>query len=246
MKKYRAGIYLRLSKEHNELNNSIDAQREITHKYAIENGYDIVKEYMDNGYSGILDSRPALNEMMIDISRGFIDMVIVKDLSRLTRDKNKTGWYTEIFFPDNDIRFISVTEFIDSGDRYEIDDTIMLRGIANQCYIADISKKTRANKNVMKSDGLYVEHCAPYGYKKEENNKHKIIIDKDVKDNVKLIFEMYINGYTSGKIANYLNNNNIKNPSRHMKMKNATNKWRAESVNNILNNPVYCRTHNIK
>lgn len=143
MKEYKAGIYLRLSREHSEDNNSIEAQREITTKYAIKNGYKIAREYEDNGYSGILDSRPALNRMMVDISRGIINMVIVKDISRLTRDKNKTGWYTEIFFPDNDVRFISVTEYIDSGDRYEIDDSIMLRGIANQYYIADISKKLR-------------------------------------------------------------------------------------------------------
>ena len=146
MKQYRVGIYLRLSKEQDEENNSIEAQREITKKYAFDKGYKIIKEYVDNGYSGILDSRPALNEMMIDITRGYINMVIVKDISRLTRNKNKTGWYTEIFFPDNDVRFISVTEFIDSGDRYEIDDSIMLRGIANQYYITDISKKIRANK----------------------------------------------------------------------------------------------------
>ena len=144
MKDYRAGIYLRLSREHEEENNSIEAQREITTRYAIKNGYKIVKEYADNGYSGILDSRPKLNEMMLDISRGFINMVIVKDISRLTRNKNKTGWYTEVFFPDNDVRFISVTEFIDSGERYEIDDSIMLRGIANQYYITDISKKSKS------------------------------------------------------------------------------------------------------
>ena len=77
MKEYRAGLYLRLSKEHEEKNNSIEAQREITTRYAIKNGYRIVKEYVDNGYSGILDSRPKLNEMMLDIARGLINMVIV-------------------------------------------------------------------------------------------------------------------------------------------------------------------------
>lgn len=171
MKEYRAGIYLRLSREHAEENNSIEAQREITTNYAMKNGYKIVKEYADNGYSGILDSRPALDQMMIDISMGLINMVIVKDISRLTRNKNKTGWYTEIFFPDNDVRFISVTEFIDSGERYEIDDTIMLRGIANQYYITDISKKIRANKRAMKEAGQFVEHYAPYGYKKDKEDK---------------------------------------------------------------------------
>lgn len=243
MKEYRAGIYLRLSREHEEENNSIEAQRDITTKYAIKNGYKIVKEYIDNGYSGILDSRPALNEMMIDITRGFINMIIVKDISRLTRNKNKTGWYTEIFFPDNDIRFISVTELIDSGARYEIDDSIMLRGIANQYYVTDISKKVRANKNAMKECSQFVEHYAPYGYKKEENDKHKVIIDENVADNIRKIYDMYIEGKTSTQIAAYFNSEKIKNPSRYMKLKNASKKWRGEQINNILSNPFYCRKY---
>ena len=221
MKEYRAGLYLRLSKEHEEENNSIEAQREITTRYAIKNGYKIVKEYVDNGYSGILDSRPKLNEMMLDIARGFINMVIVKDISRLTRNKNKTGWYTEVFFPDNDVRFISVTEFIDSGERYEIDDSIMLRGIANQYYITDISKKVRANKNAMKQSGQFVEHYAPYGYKKREEDKHKIMIDENVADNIRKIYDMYISGKTSSQIANYFNNNNIKNPNTNSNLRQA-------------------------
>ncbi len=239
MREYRAGIYLRLSKEHNEENNSIEAQRQITTQYAIKKGYKIVEEYIDNGYSGILNSRPALNRMIMDISRGNINMVIVKDISRLTRDKNKTGWYTEVFFPDNNIRFISVTEFIDSGERYEIDDSIMLRGIANQAYIADISKKVKANKKAIKEEKKFVEYYAPYGYKKAPDDKHKIIIDKKVAINIKKIYEMYIDGKTGNDIAEYLNQKKIKNPSRYMKLKNASKKWEAEQVNNILSNPFY-------
>src|SRR5699024_7840823 len=110
MKEYRAAIYLRLSKEDREINNSIDMQREITTQYAKEHKYKIIDEYIDNGYSGILSSRPGLNKMMIDIIRNKINMVIVKDMSRLTRDKNMTSYYTDIFFPDNDVRLISVTE----------------------------------------------------------------------------------------------------------------------------------------
>ena len=243
MKEYRAGIYLRLSREHEEENNSIEAQREITTGYAIKNGYKIVKEYVDNGYSGILDSRPKLNEMILDISRGFINMVIVKDISRLTRDKNKTGWYTEVFFPDNDVRFISVTEFIDSGERYEIDDSIMLRGIANQYYITDISRKVRANKNAMKQAGKFVEHYAPYGYKKADDDKHKIIIDENVADNIRKIYDMYISGKTSSQIAEYFNSKKIKTPSKYMKLKNSVRKWNAEQINDMLRNPFYCRRY---
>ena len=207
MKDYKAGIYLRLSKEDTNTNNSIEAQRDITLKYAKEHNINVINEYVDNGYSGIIDSRPALNKMTIDILRKKIDMVIVKDLSRLTRDKNKTGYYTEIFFPDNDVRLVSVTEFIDSGERYEIDDTIMLRGIMNQSYIEDTSKKIKAVKTNMKKQGKYVEKNVPYGYKKDENDKYKVIVDEDVADNVKLIFNMYLNGFTQGKIAKYLTRN---------------------------------------
>lgn len=240
MKDYRAAIYLRLSREHPEENNSIEAQREITTNYAMKNGFNVVKEYQDNGYSGILDSRPALNELIIDISRGFINMVIVKDISRLTRDKNKTGWYTEIFFPDNDVRFISVTEFIDTGERYEIDDTIMLRGIANQYYLADISKKVIANKKAMKDINQFVEAHTPYGYKLSKEDKHKIVIDENVVYNIKLIFDMYIDGKTGMQIAKYLNSKKIENPSRYLRMKNASNQWSSETVTDILSNPFYC------
>lgn len=239
MKNYRAGIYLRLSKEHTEESNSIEAQRVITTDYAKKNGFNIVKEYQDNGYSGILDNRPALNEMIMDILRGFINMVIVKDISRLTRDKNKTGWYTEVFFPDNDIRFISVTEFIDTGYRYEIDDTIMLRGIANQIYLEDISNKIRANKKAMKNTGLFVEAHAPYGYKLLKENRHKIIIDDEVSDNIRLIYNMYIDGYTGTEIAEYLNTKKIENPSTYFNLKNKSDRWCAETVTNILSNPFY-------
>ena len=207
MKEYKAGIYLRLSKEDTNTNNSIEAQRDITLKYAKEHNINVINEYVDNGYSGIIDLRPALNKMTIDIIRKKIDMVIVKDLSRLTRDKNKTGYYTEIFFPDNDVRLVSVTEFIDSGERYEIDDTIMLRGIMNQSYIEDTSKKIKAVKTNMKKQGKYVEKNVPYGYKKDENDKYKVIVDEDVADNVKLIFNMYLNGFTQGEIAKYLTRN---------------------------------------
>jgi len=239
MKQYRAGIYLRLSKEQEGENNSIEAQREITTRYAFKKGYTIAKEYIDNGYSGILDTRPALNEMIIDITRGYINMVIVKDISRLTRNKNKTGWYTELFFPDNDVRFIAVTEFIDTGERYEIDDSIMLRGIANQYYIMDISKKVKANKKAMKESGKFIENSVPYGYKKRDTDKHQIMIDNKVAGIIIQIYDKYIEGETSSKIAEYLNHQKVKTPSQYKKMKNMSEHWQAEQINSILRNPFY-------
>ncbi len=242
MKTYKAGIYLRLSKEDDNLNNSIVAQRDITLNYAKKNNFDVVKEYIDNGWSGILDSRPAFNEMIVDILRKNINMVIVKDLSRLTRDKNKTGYYTEIFFPDNDIRFISVNDYIDSGERYEIDDTIMLRGIVNQSYLADVSKKIKSVIKDMKEQGKYVQHYAPYGYKKSENDKYKLVIDEKVANNVKMIFDMYLKGYSQGQIAKELTKMKIDTPKKYKGQNVSINEWRNDSISRILKDPTYIGT----
>lgn len=239
MNKYKACVYMRLSKEDINENNSITAQKEIAYNYANKNGITIIKEYEDNGYSGMLDSRPAFNEMIYDILNRKINMVIVKDLSRLTRDKNKTGYYTEIFFPDNDIRFVSVTEMIDSGERYEIDDTIMMRGIMNQCYVEDISKKIRAVLDNYKSQGKYVEHYVPYGYKKDEDDKYKVIIDDVVADNVKLIFDMYIQGFSQSQIANKLNEMGELTPKEYKGLKSVAGKWTQDIISRILSNPFY-------
>ena len=235
MKEYKAGLYLRLSHEDIQENNSIEAQRMITTEYAIKHKYNIVDEYVDNGYSGMLDSRPELNRMIVDILTNKINMVIVKDISRLTRDKNKTGYYTEIFFPDNDIRFISVTEMIDSGDRYEIDDSIMLRGIVNQYYVADISKKIKSVKTNKKKNGEYVEHYVPYGYKKDTEDKYKVLIDENVSENVKLIFKMYIQGYSQGQIAKHLTSLGIDTPKKYKGQKVKIN----DTIGRILKDPFY-------
>ncbi len=239
MKEYKAGIYLRLSREDIQENNSIEAQRIITTEYAIKNKYNIVQEYVDNGYSGMLDSRPELNRMIVDILTNKINMVIVKDISRLTRDKIKTGYYTEVFFPDNDIRFISVTEMLDSEERYEIDDSIILRGIVNQYYVSDISKKIKSVKTNLKKSGEFIEHCCPYGYKKEDNDKYKVVVDTNVSENVKLIFAMYLQGYSLGKIAKHLTSLGIDTARMYKEGKAAINEWRADSVGRILRDPFY-------
>jgi DNA invertase Pin-like site-specific DNA recombinase len=166
-------------------------------------------------------------------------MVIVKDLSRLTRDKNKTGYYTEIFFPDNDVRFISVNDYIDSGERYEIDDTIMLRGIVNQSYLQDVSKKIKSVIKDMKQQGKYVQNYTPYGYKKSEDDKYKIEVDENVASNVKLIFNMYLQGYSQGQIAKELTKRKIDTPKKYKGQNVAINEWRNDSISRILKYPTY-------
>lgn len=240
MKEYKAGIYLRLSKEDIETNNSIDIQREITTNYAKQHNFNIVEEYVDNGYSGILDSRPALDKLITDITRHKINMLIVKDMSRLTRDKNLTSYYTDIFLPDNDVRLISVTEYIDTGERYEIDDVVALRGIVNQSYLEDISKKIKAVKTNLKKQGKFIEASVAYGYKKDKSDKTKIVVDDNVAYIVKKIFELFLDNVGPTEIAHILNCKHIQTPSQYLKLKNQGKYWTKSIVNRILNNPIYC------
>lgn len=238
-KKYKAGVYLRISKEDKEEKNSISSQKAIVEKYARDYNYEIVKEYIDNGYSGILNSRPALDKMMLDIVREKINMVIVKDTSRLTRDKNLTSYFTDIFFPDNDIRFISVTEFVDTGERYDIDDMVALMGIINQSYLEDISKKIKVVKTELKKQGKFIENSVPYGYKKDSNNKYKLVIDIESAEVIRKIFSLYLEGTKPFDIAKELNNRNIKTPSAYQNLKQKAKCWTNKIVNRILANPIY-------
>src|SRR5699024_6450040 len=125
----------------------------------------------------------------------------VKDTSRLTRDKNLTSYFTDIFFPENDIRFISVTEYVDTGERYDIDDMIALKGIINQSYLEDISKKIKLVKTEFKKQGKLIENSVPYGYKKDENNKYQLIIDSEAANVIKEIFSLYLKGIKPFDIA---------------------------------------------
>ena len=240
MKNYKAAIYLRISKEDTKLNNSIDIQREITTNYAIKHNFNIVEEYVDNGYSGMLDTRPELNRLIRDIGKNKIDMIIIKDMSRLTRNKNLTTYYTDVFFPINGVRLISVTEYIDTGKKHETDDIIALLGIVNQGYIEDISKKIKSVKNNFKYQGKFIEGSIAYGYKKDKKNKHHIIIDNNVSNIIKKIFGLYLNGTKPSDIAKKLNSLNIQTPSQYMKLKKQSTYWTKSSINRILNNPIYC------
>ncbi len=177
--------------------------------------------------------------MMIDIIRKEINMVIVKDTSRLTRDKNLTSYFIDIFFPDNDIRFISVTEYVDTGDRYEIDDMVALRGIINQSYLEDVSRKIKSVKTECKKQGKFIENSVPYGYKKSNEDKNKLIIDVYAANIIKKIFSSYLDEIRPYDIANQLNDNNIKTPSQYQNLKQQAKYWTNKIVSRILANPIY-------
>jgi len=132
-----------------------------------------------------------------DIEQGKINLVITKDLSRLGRDYIEVGRYLEKYFPENQVRYIAVNDNIDTFDYSNTNnDMTPFRAVFNDMYAKDISKKVRTSIITKATTGECIKAFQPYGYKKDANNKNNILIDENVADNVRKIFELYKAGYS--------------------------------------------------
>ena len=209
VKKFVA-LYVRLSRDDGDEgdSNSIQYQIDILTKYAQAHGITNYKIYKDDGYSGTNFKRPGFMEMMADIEAGLVDMVIVKDMSRFGRNYLEVGMYTEIMFPEKDIRFIAINDGVDS-DRDDSDFT-PFRNIINEWYAKDTSKKIRS---VLRAKGMSGERLgtrAPYGYLVGEDKK--LVVDEETAPVVQLIYQLCAEGNGPGKIARILKEREINTP----------------------------------
>ncbi|MEE0734230.1 recombinase family protein [Monoglobus pectinilyticus] len=154
--------------------------------------------------------RPDFKRMVADIEKGLINIVIVKDLSRLGRNNAMVALYTEMIFPDNDVRFIAINDNIDTtnGDN----DIMPFKSVVNEFYAKDISKKIRSAYRVKALNGEFTAAFAPYGYQKDPNNKYKLIPDENTADNVRRIFRLAAEGISPYKISMILSNDKILKP----------------------------------
>ena len=152
-KTFKVGIYIRLSREDGDKleSESVSNQRNILQRYVKENEYILIDEYVDDGISGTTFERPEFKRMISDIEEKRINMVITKDLSRLGRDYIKTGYYIENYFPENDIRYVSILDGIDTYFDTTNNDVTPFKAIINDMYAKDISKKI---KGVLKEKEL--------------------------------------------------------------------------------------------
>lgn len=211
-------LYCRLSRD-DELqgdSNSIINQKAILQKYADDNGFCNTRFFVDDGYSGTNFDRPDWQRLISLIDEGAVGTVIVKDMSRLGRDYLKVGYYTEVLFPESNIRFIAINNGVDSENRQDSDFTPFLN-IINEWYAKDTSKKIRA---VFKSKGQSGKPLCtnpPYGYVKDPENKQHWVIDESAAEVVRQIFRLCIAGYGPTKISNILEARKIENPVAHGK-----------------------------
>lgn len=207
-----AAIYKRLSRDDggDAESNSIVTQGQMLRRYAKEQGFVVYDEYTDDGISGTTFERKDFKRMIRDIEDGKIGIVLCKDLSRLGRNNALVAYYTEIFFPDNDIRFIAVSDAIDT---FNGDNEIMpFKSVVNEYYARDISRKVRSAYHTKALNGEFTAAYAPYGYKKDPENKHQLIVDGNVAGIVQRIFQMAADGLSPYKIASQLSREQILTP----------------------------------
>lgn len=246
---YRAVIYIRLSeadegKSYESESESITNQRNLLMNFVKEKGFIFVGEYVDDGYSGTNFERPGFTKMIEDIKNKMANLVIVKDLSRLGRDHVMTGYYIENFFPENNIRFISLQENYDSAINQASNDSSTFIIACNDYYSRQNSIKIRSVLNDKRKKGKFIGSNPSYGYMKDPEEKGHLIPDPEYAPVVKKIFEMAASGVGLSDITSYLNDNKIKTPSS-LKRKNPNSKmryneqWTTSSVKKILKNRMY-------
>ena len=244
---YKVAIYIRLSKEDVDRgydeSESIKNQRTLLIEYVQKLGwkYKLIDTYIDQGFTGTNFNRPDFQRMIKDIKLGKINMVITKDLSRLGRDYIETGEYIEKWFPENNVRYVSVTDGIDTFETSNGNNDIApFKSILNDMYSKDLSKKIRTAMNTMQKQGKWVGGKTPLGYIKDLNDKNKLIIYEPEAKIVRSIFNMAFAGNQVGAIRDYLNSNNI--PTANKSRYNRDTFWENKTVKNILKNEAYIGT----
>lgn len=239
--------YLRLSNEEalGGESSSITNQRMIVQNYCKQNGITLVREFVDDGYSGGNFDRPAFQEMMRQLEQGKANTVITKDLSRLGRDMREASYYAEQFFPEHGIHYIAI------GDNFDTErENIMAPFLfaMNEVYLRDGSRKVKDVLRSKRENGQYCA-CPPYGYRKDSEDKHRLAPDEMTAPVVLRIFEQAAKGDSSRKIALDLNEDGVIPPLKYRVLyrdefseegaARASDLWNYTTVKRILKNPVY-------
>lgn len=243
---YRVAGYLRLSREDGdkEESNSIGSQREIISKKLkdLGNEFVLVDFYIDDGYTGLNTDRPEFQRMMKDIERGLVNTIITKDLSRLSRNSYEANYYLETYFLENNIRYISVLDHIDTYKESSNNDMIPFKTLINDWYSKDISKKVRGGVWARKEKGLYLGALAPYGYVKDAKDKNHLVIEPERARVVKKIYKLFDDGMKLCDIARKLQQEKIFCPGYYdyggCRGGNVYG-WRPEGIKKILTSQYY-------
>lgn len=261
-KVFTAGAYVRLSKKRLlEYQNNLRQNEDIAYSDSIVNQKLLINDYIkrrcseialykfyiDDGFSGLDFERPAFNSMMEDIRKGLIDLVIVKDTSRLGREFILTNNIIQRILPSLNVRYISILDDYDSFNGNTNEEMLMFKSLSNDFYTRDISRKVKGSFTCKMASGQYIGSFAPYGYNKKEHDKNSLVIDDEVAPVVRKIFEMYLAGMGKQTIAQYLTSEGIPTPYDYKMSKGFFTKkrdtdnnfWSSATIRNILKSRVY-------
>lgn len=257
---FKVAIYLRLSKEDDDLScssgaksesNSISNQRKLIYDFMKSHPeLELYDEYKDDGKSGSNFDRAEFQRMMKDIEAGKVNCVIVKDQSRFGRDYIDVGKYKEKIFPKLGVRFITINEGYDSLSATSSDDlAFTINSFVYDFYIRDISTKIRTNLTAKKQNGEYAGAFVAYGYVKDSDDKSKLVVDPFAANVVRDIFRWKIEGLSPQNIAVRLNELGIPSPAEYKRLSGSNYKtsfqtsskaiWSHVSVRRILKNEIY-------
>ena len=257
---FKVAIYLRLSKEDDDLScssgaksesNSISNQRKLIYDFMKSHPeLELYDEYKDDGKSGSNFDRAEFQRMMKDIEAGKVNCVVVKDQSRFGRDYIDVGKYKEKIFPKLGVRFITINEGYDSLSATSSDDlAFTINSFVYDFYIRDISTKIRTNLTAKKQNGEYAGAFVAYGYVKDSDDKSKLVVDPFAANVVRDIFRWKIEGLSPQNIAVRLNELGIPSPAEYKKLSGSNYKtsfqtsskavWSHVSVRRILKNEIY-------
>ena len=251
--KFVAGLYCRLSKDDGNTSESmsIQSQKSLLKQFAEDNEIMIYDYYIDDGYSGTNFNRPSFQKLKQDIECGNINCVITKDLSRLGRNYLESGAYIEMYFPENNVRYIAINDGIDTlkiGSNSAQLDIMPFKNILNEMYAKDTSNKIKSVLRSKMKEGTYIGTKAPFGYKKNPQNRHELVIDKKTRHIVELIYDLCLEGKGTQLICEEMERRRIPRPSAFCedggKLYGVTEEnkytWTHRMALDILRDHVYC------
>lgn len=246
------GLYMRLSRDDEKAGESlsIENQRNILRRYAEENGGEIVGEYIDDGWSGTDFDRPAVKRLLSDAKDGKINTIVVKDLSRFGRNYIQVGQYIDYIFPAYGIRFIALSDNVDTADRTSSGmDMMPIMNVFNEWHAANTSKKIRAVLEANWRKGKYTNWAYPYGYKAGNDENRTAIIDEQAAKVVRCIYDMRLQGNSARTIARALTDEGIPNPATYYtrldgkkSSRGGSPYWSPKTVSDILKDNTYIGT----
>lgn len=250
----KVAIYCRLSDEDKnkscylEDSESIQNQKSMLYKYAMEQQWEIYRIYSDDDYSGLDSERPEWNQMLKDAEARKFDIILCKSQSRFTRDMELVEKYLHNKFIEWGIRFIGLTDNTDTSNRGNKKQRQII-GLIDEWYCEDVSENIRAVFDVKRKEGKFIGSFAPYGYKKSHDDKNKLVIDENAARIVRMIFNWYLMGYGAHCIAVMLNESGIPCPSKYKRVagfnyvnssrNNDSGLWSKTTVKRILKNEIY-------